>query len=484
MVTERDGASSSSRSLSVSATEREQSPSPLWATEPSAVRRHRLEAVEAVGERLGTPLMPWQRQVARVVTEEDGEGFPSWPDTLVLTPRQSGKTTLVACLMVEEAERNPGARIAYTAQTRTAGARRLLDIGSTLVRAGDDVKVTRGMGNERLLWPNGSEAYVLAPNAVGGHGESLDLVVLDEAWAVERLVLEGIVPARAARPRSRMVAISTMGTTDSELLLDLIAQGEEGSIAYFRWSAPDDVDIMDDEALATFHPAVGRTIHVRSIAAARSVLKPNEYRRAYLNQLVEVDTEDIPRQWWESSARPNVSRPERGLVLAVDIGVGPDTAAIAAAWSPEDGEDWTHGELIDWRPGSPTWITSRLEELFARYRPEGVVIDAIGPAALVAEDVRDVAERHRVDVRVPTSREVATGSSVFLDGLRNGTVTHGVADPLELAVRGARRKTFGDDWVWSRRKSVHDVTPLIAVALATWNAVERRRRPRVRPVIM
>jgi hypothetical protein len=38
------------------------------------------------------------------------------------------------------------------------------------------------------------------------------------------------------------------------------------------------------------------------------------------------------------------------------------------------------------------------------------------------------------------------------------------------AVRGAVTRPLGDSWVWSRKSSAVDISPLVAVTLAHWAA--------------
>ena len=57
-------------------------------------------AVAEVAEALGTPLMPWQRHVVDVALELRPDGIPAYRQVTLSVPRQSGKSTLLAALMV------------------------------------------------------------------------------------------------------------------------------------------------------------------------------------------------------------------------------------------------------------------------------------------------------------------------------------------------------------------------------------------------
>ena len=74
---------------------------PRFATRRRVDRSNRLERVELIAGSLGLELMPWQRQVISVATEELEDGSPAWSEVFVTTPRQAGKTTLILLLLLE-----------------------------------------------------------------------------------------------------------------------------------------------------------------------------------------------------------------------------------------------------------------------------------------------------------------------------------------------------------------------------------------------
>ena len=74
---------------------------------------------------------------------------------------------------------------------------------------------------------------------------------------------------------------------------------------------------------------------------------------------------------------------------------------------------------------------------------------------------------------------------------RDGKVKHRGDEELDVAVRGAVKRTLGDRWVWGRRKSVNDVSALEAATLAAWDAMHSNSgpsvfvsRPRVRKLLV
>src|SRR5690606_28488090 len=118
-------------------------------------------------------------------------------------------------------------RMLVFAQNRQYAVRHIEDLALDLEIAEYDVRYLRGMGAERLTWPNGTTLEPQASNPKSAHGLSVDFALLDEVWAIEQEVLGGIIPATVAKPFHQLLFISTMGTFESDLWNDLVAQGRE-----------------------------------------------------------------------------------------------------------------------------------------------------------------------------------------------------------------------------------------------------------------
>jgi hypothetical protein len=95
------------------------------------------------------------------------------------------------------------------------------------------------------------------------------------------------------------------------------------------------------------------------------------------------------------------------------------------------------------------------------------------PAWALKEDF----EKAGVDLVVISAEEHAQACGDFYDAVVDGDLRHIDQDELNAAVAGAERKFSGDAWLWSRRTSSVDISPLVAVTLAHWVARKRQRKP-------
>lgn len=288
--------------------------------------------------------MPWQQMVADVGLEIDSAtGLPAYREVVVTVMRQSGKSTLVLSFEVDRcASWGDPQRVAYTAQTGWDARKKLLDDQVPVLRRSKLWKATdhvyRAQGAEAVTWLNGSRIDVMASNSSAGHGRTLDLGVIDEAFDDEDDRREqALLPTLATRPAGQLLVTSTAGTARSMYLKRKVDAGraatevDTGSgVAYFEWSIPDDADIDDPEVWWQFMPALGWTIQPEAVAHARQSMSDSEFRRAFGNQWVSVEQGWFPPGTW-GACRSDGKIPEFGeVVLGFDGSFSNDSTALVA----------------------------------------------------------------------------------------------------------------------------------------------------------
>lgn len=430
---------------------------------------------------LGTPLMPWQRHVADVALEVDPDtGLLAYREVALTVPRQSGKTTLLLCAMVHRALGfGSKQRILYTAQTRNDARRKWEDEHLSALDSSSFRRlytVRKSNGAEAVRWRNGSMHGITSTTEKAGHGETLDLGVIDEAFAHEDDRLEqGLRPTMITRPQPQLWIVSTAGSAKSTYLRGKVDAGrlrsELGlteSVAYFEWSAPDEADPTDPATWYGCMPALGHTVQEAAIRAELESMKLVEFRRAYLNQWPDAAPEQwhvIGRDAWVALVDPR-SQPVDPVAFAVDT--TPDRSHSSVAVASRRGDGMLHVEVIDHRPGTG-WVVERVKELQARWSPCAVVVDAGGPAGSLIADF----EAADVELVKPTVREATHAAQALYDAVvprekHKPTLRHLDQAPLNAALAGAMKRELGDAWLWARKGVSVDISPLVAVTLAAW----------------
>lgn len=439
-----------------------------------------------MAEQLGMSLMPWQRHVIDVAMEIDPDtGNLAYREIGLTVPRQSGKTSLILATAVHRAlgfgERQ---NITYAAQTRN-DARIKWEDEHVVVLEGSPLRklfrVRKTNGNEAILWRNGSRHGITATTEKAGHGPTLDLGFLDEAFAqVDNRMEQAFKPAMVTRRNAQLWVVSTAGTDSSVYLKAKIARGrkrvEEGhrsGVAYFEWSAPDDADPTDEDVWWSCMPAVGHTISRDAIRGDFASMDLVDFQRAYLNQWPDRNPRDrvISDEVWCALADP-ASKPGSALVFAVDAPPSRDSAVIASAGRRADGR--LHVKVIEYNPGTG-WVADRLDELVRQYKPAAIVIDPSGPAGALFPDL---AERGfmvhrgknapRPGALVPVmGQEIGQACGAFYDDALNDRIRHCGQSVLDAALDDGCKRPVGDGaWAWDRRRSTGNVSPLVAVTLA------------------
>ena len=252
-------------------------------------------AVVDVADLLGVRLMGWQRLVLDVALEHEG-GRPAFREVCLSTPRQVGKSTLILVVAVHRMLASPGSWLTYTTASRLAGRRKMLRTWWPLIARSPlagRFRPTKGTGSESLECTNGSTLLLLSGDEASGHGDSLDLAILDEAWSLTDAAEAGVRPAMSARPAAQLWVASTAGSAKSAFWRAKVDAGRgaveagvtEGT-AFVEWSAAGVEDPTDPATWPGFHPALGRTHEAVTMAAdlaADATPNKGEWKRAWAN---------------------------------------------------------------------------------------------------------------------------------------------------------------------------------------------------------
>ncbi len=455
---------------------------PRWATSRRPERKTFGPRIAAFAAKFGQPFMPWQAQVANVGMEVREDGRLAYRKIVVSVPRQCGKTTMLLAWELDRAlSWGQRQRIIYSAQTGKDGKEKLLEDqvpileGSPFKAAIQQVLKTNG--SEGVLFRGGSRISIVGSSDSAGHGKTIGLGVIDEAFSdADNAREQALLPAMRTVKNSQLVVASTMGT-DTALYLNAIVDGGRliaeandpaSRTAYFEWSAPDDADIEDPATWWECTPALGYTVEEETIAAeletARSENKIGEFRRASLNQRTSSSERVIPAHIWDKVI--GQTAPEGRLVFAVDA--TPDRARASIAVADKN----MRCELVWNEAQNPI---AKCVELARNYGAT-IALDPASPAGAYQEDL----ERQGVKIIPVTGRDMAKACGFFYDSVISADVSVYQHHPaLESAVAAATKRVTGDTWTWARKHTSADISPLVAVTEALWAAQQAPGVPHV-----
>jgi hypothetical protein len=425
-------------------------------------------------------LFPWQQFALRKMLGERADGKWAAFEAALIVPRQNGKGAVIeayelanlflfdAQLIIHSAHLFPTAQEAFR---RLDG---LVDETPSLKRLVH--KVSNSHGSEGIELKSGARIRFMARTVSGsGRGFSPDRLVLDEAFKLPPEAVAAMLPALSAQPNPQILYTTSTGYPDSDVLWRLVQRGRsggDGSLCYLEHSAPPGSDLDDRPAWATGNPSAGYLFDEETIARERATLSDEDFGRERLGLWTDTAGDRlIPGAAWIDSLDLKsqiVSAP----MFALDVAPSRAWAAIAAAGL--NGAGKSHLEVTgrdgvtDHRPGTD-WVVPRLVELRLVF-PDMRVVIAAGSAA---EALKPAVEAAGIPVDVIGARDVAAACGLFYDHVVTSQIAHLGQPCLDAAVAAAKKRVEDGEtaWVWGRKRSSADITPLYAATLALWALV-------------
>lgn len=477
------------------------------------------EAIDFAENVLGVTLMPWQKwlliHALEVVDYPDGWRF-RFRTIIVLVGRQNGKTTLGAVLSLFFLYCLRTGLIIGTAQDLEQAEdtwSMCVDMAQSNDELSDQIShVWYTNGAKRLQLTDNRNYRVRASTRKAGRGKSADLVLLDElrehrtweAWSA--LSKTGIAKKNAllwcmsnagdgtsvVLRHFRIRAHALLGDPDG--IAAALADGEpldedtdleDTALGIFEWSAPPDADKRDREAWAQANPSLGYTIEERTIRAACADDPDDVFKTECLCQWVTAAiAPPFPVGAWEAGIDPqSIIAPDSALFFGVDVSDDRARASIAVCGMRPD-RSW-HVELVAYRNGVG-WLQGWFAQRAEQYRGMKVALQSKGaPVSGMAEIIAAV---DGVEIIPCQGADVAGWCGRFwdavasLDPSKQGEVVpiyHLPQPALDLAANVASTRPLGDGaWAWDRRKSLEDISPLVACTMAFGAAtgIKKERR--------
>lgn len=463
-------------------------------------------------EEIGHPLLPWQEFAVIHGGELLDDGRPRFRIVLLLVSRQNGKTELPVVLSVYWQFRKRFPLILGTS-TQLKYAKESWLKAVNLVRSTRALDDQHAPGRKWLRMTNGeTESWtdpdddgrvgrylIAASNSEGGRSLTINRGVADELRQHHSYEAWDAFEPACSPMDAQIWALSNAGDSRSIVLnnmqdsaRDFIATGVGDSrLGLLEWSAPEDSDPEDVDALLQANPRVGHGLDIEVLlaGAARAKRHGGDALNGFLTERmcvrVKVLNPAFPPALWAACREPGALDEERGqLALCVDITPNGQHATLAAAAVLEDGRvrvetvtEWLGRRAAkDLERDLPGWVE--------RIRPRVVGWLPDGPAAAVGAQlaVRRTATGRSWVPRGTRVEEIRGELTQVTMGLGKevaaGTLVHSGQEMLDAQIGGAEKAWRGDVWVITRRGG-GNVDAVYAIGGAAHLA---RTMPRVRKV--
>lgn len=481
------------------------SQTPRISSVPEYVSSSGQEAFE-LAESAGLYLDPWQRLVLEYSLGERADGRWSAFEVGLIVPRQNGKGSILEArelfglfILGEELIIHTS-HLMTTSMEHYKRIKSLIDQTPDLARQckpGTDGGVGRTpAGSAEIELRNGNRLVFKARTKGSGRGLSGDLVVLDEAYELEALQLEALIPTLLARPNPQVwYTSSPVLDADTGIPLTTMRQrgirGGDRTLCYLEWSAKAEGEeqirlaLDDPAARVQANPALGMPRPNAPTAEKLDGLRRGMSDAGFAREILCIWPVAADNNWqvvseadWLAST-DELSTGLDPLAFAVYVRPDRDTTCIAAAGKRADGD--MHMTIVELGPRTG-WVPGRVVELVKRWKPCRVVIDRSGAGASMIFEVGEALKAAKCDLEVTPMNTVEAGQAY---GMVYDALTRAEGGPawklwhrsdvrLDTAMRGAVTRSLGrEGTTWDVLNATGDLSPVVAATQAVWGFVTR-----------
>ena len=437
---------------------------------------------------------PWQQIVLDdwFAVDENGKYVH---DTCGLSvPRQNGKNGVLEVrelygMTVE------GEKILHTAHEVKTARKAFLRLVSffenereypELVEAVKCIRKTNGQ--EAIELNNGGSIEFSARSKGAARGFTVDVVICDEAQELNDDQLEALMPTSAAGPlqNSQLILLgtppgpSTNGDVFPRTRKGAMSDNAEGT-SWLEWSVNEVGDVYDESRWEETNPALGYRLTRKSIEKELKTMSPDGFARERLGWWAsDIANACFKYEAWRKLAavftdEEIADQSEWKRALGVKFSPDGATASVAIAiW--QQGET-PHVEVIE--TGSTAFgISWAVETASKLWRKVSVIaVDGKSLAQTFIGELADAGVSKKA-ICLASTANVITASSMFVNAVGSGEITHNNQPALNDAVACAQKRKIGADGGFGFKSANEtDVTPLEAASLALWGVKTTKRNP-------
>lgn len=323
--------------------------------------------------------------------------------------RKNGKSALIAGILLAHLcgpEAKTNSQIVSGAMSRDQAAL-VHGLAAKMVQLNPELTglVRVVPSSKRLIGLKRNVEYrALSADGQTAHGLSPVLAILDEVGQIrgpQSDFVDAMVTSQGAHDAPLLVAISTQAPNENDLLsiwLDDAVKSKDQRIVSHVYAAPEDADLMDEQAWKAANPALGlfRSLEDVREQAERAKRMPSfesTFRNLILNQKVEAASPFITRSVWEA----NAGEPDFGVFRSHPTWVGIDLSArndLTAMVLVSIADGIWHCEAHFWAPADGLRDRSKRDRApYDVWESQGFIHAVPGASVDYEVVARDIAER-------------------------------------------------------------------------------------------
>lgn len=324
-----------------------------------------------------------------------------------------------------------------------------------------------------------------------GRSESVDKLVIDEAFAEDEEQSGAVIPTLGAVADPQIVRASSAGRLKSKVLRGVRDRGRAGTDprqAYFEWgdsnawsgclrtdcaheTTAEGCALDDEERWAVIMPSLGGRKRVENVRAFRQSMAPKEFAHELMVWWDDPPTEDvlsaIDLAVWGQLVNLAARQPARAVV---NLAVAPNrsAASIGVAGAGRKGRTLV---MTLTQPGTD-WVVPRLKKLMAKREILEVSLLASTQAGALVADLK-AADIEFVKL---TTQQAGQACSTFIKDVhaKKPRIEHVGQAELTTAAKNARTRIVGEAELWDPKNLDIDISAIVACSTAAhrWSMAE------------
>jgi len=427
------------------------------------------QEVADLAEKIGLPLIPWQRWVLDdLLTVDENNAFIK-KTGLILVSRQNGKTHLARMLILAHLFLWGTKNVLGMSSNRNMALDTFRQVAYTIEDnqfLKDQVRQIRlANGQESITLLSGARYEIAAATRDAPRGKSCGFLYLDEIREWSEEAFTAALPTTRAVPGSMTLMTSNAGDGFSTVLNDLRERSlsyPPPTLGFYEWSAPQHCKINDRKAWAMANPALGHLITEQTLEESVNT------------NSIEATRTEMLCQWIDSAVSPWVyGSIEQCSDSTLEIPVGPQTIMAFDIAPTRRSGALVMGQVKDGKIAvglAQLWhsdiaideikMSSDINEWARKYHPHTICYDKYATQTIATR--LEQSGWRMVDV---SGQAFYQACSDLADGLANNRVVHSGQAELVQHLNNCAAKTNDAGWRIIRRKSAGDVTAAISLAM-------------------
>jgi phage terminase large subunit-like protein len=446
--------------------------------------------VAELAERIGQPLLEWQKLILDDMLTMDKQGMFIRKTSLLLIARQSGKSHLarMRCLaglfMFGEKDiliMSSNRGMAMKSFNIMADIIERNDWMRAQLKDGDPKKgIRRTNGDERIILASGAQLEVRAATSDGARGMTADFLWIDELREVSTAAMDAAKSVTLARMNSQRLFTSNAGSADSTELNNLheaCRNYPPKSLGYYEYSAPDFCDIWDRKAWAMANPSMGYLISVEAIEETIASSTTDAARTESLCQWISALNCPFSTEVLENSSDSTLEMTVGAYtIFGFDVSPSRRNGSLVAGQLLPDGrigigilETYSSQVAIDelkMAASIKAWCDIYKPRLvcFDKYATQ-TIADRLANAGVMVEDV--------------SGQQFYKACGDLLEGLTNLRVVHNGQKSLIEQFQNTAAKTNDSAWRIIKRRSSGDISAPIGLAMCVSKLMIPQPKPQI-----